>query len=141
MAHIVPSIEFVSGVKYGMQNGQSLTQSLERQLGRSKDRFHWEMARWFAAYKSGHRYHREFPSIYQQSLVSILEEGLRGAPIVHALDELEAEMLFEFETQWKAYVERLPTILSIPLLLLFFPAYIVLLFGPLINSFLAGVGQ
>ena len=62
-------------------------------------------------------------------------------PILKHLENIEAEMLEEFEIQWKSYLDSLPTKLSLPLLFLFFPSYVILIFGPLIITFLQGVNS
>ena len=139
MAHLVPSISFVSGLKDKIQCGHSLATAVDELVLTNEGPFFIKLHSWWVAKKSGHKVSEHFSSEYQAALIQILDEGLNGAPIYQALQSLEQEMLEEFERQWKAYLERLPVILSLPLLFLFFPAYVILLFGPLLNQFLIEV--
>lgn len=139
MAHIVPSISFVKHLKSQLQAGKSLSFALEAFLERNNNSFGRDLQKWWLLKKHGQHFQVENRSPFQQSLFKIMDEGLKGAPVYEFLENLELEMEEEFERQWKLYLEKLPMILSIPLLFLFFPAYVVLLFGPLLNQFLQGV--
>ena len=139
MAHIVPSIEFVMGVKSRMERGESLASCIEQQLRGQSDGFSLQMRRWWQGYTSGCSWDEGIKTTYQRALLKILEEGLKGAPVHQSLCQLEVEMCDEFERQWKLYLDSLPSRLSLPLLFLFFPAYVILLFGPLLNQFLLEV--
>lgn len=135
MAHLVPSISFVSTIKTNIAQGMSVSSALESSIQREDSDFAKQMLFWKATRERGKVY-RPFKSHFQQSFLEIINSGLDGAPIYEHLCLLEAQMIQEFERQWKLYLESLPFKLSIPLLLFFFPAYIVLLFGPLIMQFL-----
>lgn len=139
MAHLVPSIEFVGEVISEVEQGRSVLEALERSTHSPCNDFVFKVGLWLEYRKNSETNKVRFSSHYQQGLIEILEEGLRGAPVHEHLNVLHSEMSEEFERQWKSYLQNLPMKLSIPLLLFFFPAYVVLLFGPLVVQFLSGV--
>ncbi len=140
MAHIVPSISFVKTLKRHLQSGKSVGFAIDQSILEETSEFSVLVQKWKAQLgKTNQENCLPVETHYQRGLFEILRCGLDGAPIFELLADLEAEMLIEFERQWKSYLERLPLLLSLPLLLFFFPAYIILMFGPLITQFLMEV--
>lgn len=139
MVHIVPSMAFIRDVKTQLEQGVSVEQAIQLVVLESKEPFYTKMKLWLAYYKNSLSDHLTFKTQYQKNLLEILRLGLQGAPIYAHLASLEQEMKQEFERQWKAYLDSLPMKLSIPLLLFFFPSYVILLFGPLVIQFLGEV--
>ncbi len=141
MVHIVPSISFIKQFKSQIKSGLSVSGSLKRTLAMEETHFSKKVQLWWSAYRNGSSSRYSFSSHYEKAFIEALEQGLQGAPILKAVENIEDEMLQEFEIQWKSYLESLPTKLSIPLLFLFFPSYVILIFGPLIVTFLQGVSS
>ncbi|CAN5605105.1 hypothetical protein BH10BDE1_BH10BDE1_21020 [soil metagenome] len=75
-------------------------------------------------------------SVYRQSLFLILESGIAGQAILPALKDLRSEIEAQLELDMKAHVESLPLKTLIPLLLCMFPAFLILLLGPITRNFL-----
>lgn len=75
-------------------------------------------------------------TIYRQSFFTILTAGAAGAAILPALKELRAEIENQIELDMKAHVESLPLKMLIPLLLCMFPAFLILLLGPITRNFM-----
>ena len=123
----------------GIEHGCSVQETLAKLTQYPEDSFSEKMALWLTYKKNGVAREVVFKTQYQQNFIEILSHGLAGAPIYEHITILEREMDEEFERQWKAYLESLPMKLSLPLLLFFFPAYVILLFGPLIMQFLMEV--
>ncbi|MEM7646627.1 MAG: type II secretion system F family protein [Pseudomonadota bacterium] len=137
MVHIAPSVAFVIQLKFMMGKGHSVADAVHSLCERGDDCFHRNIQTWWAAYQSGQhgRWNHLFKTHHQKCLIEMIMIGLEGGPIYHHLESLQEDMEREFERQWKSYLESLPIRLSLPLLLLFFPAYVVLLFGPLVIQF------
>jgi hypothetical protein len=76
-------------------------------------------------------------SRYREQLFQLLESGKKGEPILKEWRSLRLELENQIETDLKAHVESLPFKMLIPLLLLLFPAFLVLLFGPIMQMFLS----
>ena len=136
MGHIVPSLSFVRGLQSGLEQGLSVLESFEKNIAESSNEFNLKMSLWLSYEKNGIHNQVQFETHYQKHLIEILRCGLSGTPIYDHLCHLENEMKKEFDRQWKAYWGSLPLKLSIPLLIFFFPSYIILLFGPLVIQFL-----
>ena len=136
MNHMVPSLSFVRDFSTGLEQGLSVLESFEQSLAKENNQFTLKMSLWWSYEKNGVQNQVQFKTHYQKHLIEIIRNGLLGAPIYDHLCHLESEMNKEFDRQWKAYLESLPLKLSIPLLIFFFPSYIILLFGPLALQFL-----
>lgn len=139
MGHIVPSIEFIDDLLSEIEQGQSVVTAIEKVSKVQNSAFAMKIGLWLEYYRNSLESGVEFRSQYQSNLIEVLQAGMDGAPIHEHLNYLRKEMNAEFERQWKAYLEGLPMKLSLPLLLFFFPSYVVLLFGPLLIKFLQGV--
>lgn len=75
-------------------------------------------------------------SLYRQSLFSLLFVGVQGNSILPQLRELRSEIEAQLELDMKAHIESLPLKMLIPLLLGMFPAFLILLLGPITQNFL-----
>lgn len=76
-------------------------------------------------------------SCYRENLFQLLELGKRGAPILREWRALRREIELQIEADLKGHVDALPFKMLIPLLLLMFPAFLILLFGPITQAFLS----
>lgn len=137
MVHIVPSISFLKSFIKELEQGCGVVQSIRNSADTERTTFSAQVLIWSVQYQqSGDSNQWEPQTHFQSSLQQLLIIGLGGGPIYQNLLQLEQEMQEEFEIQWKGYIESLPQKLSIPILFFYFPAYIVLLFGPLITQFM-----
>lgn len=75
--------------------------------------------------------------LYRERLFWLLESGYAGAPVLRELRALKSETLEQLELDLKNHVERLPLKMLLPLLLLMFPAFLILLFGPMMTQLLS----
>jgi hypothetical protein len=73
-------------------------------------------------------------SVLRQSLWSLYSRGLLGEPILPSLLLIEQEIHECCEIQMQKFISSLPIKLLIPLLLLQFPAFLLLLLGPLFSN-------
>ena len=74
-------------------------------------------------------------TLYRQSLFVILMDGLRGNSILPRLRELRNEIEAQLELDMKSHVDSLPLKMLAPLLLCMFPAFLILLLGPITQNF------
>ena len=75
-------------------------------------------------------------TLFREDLFSILAAGVQGQAILTRLKELRTEIEAQLELDMKAHVESLPMKMLIPLLLCMFPAFLVLLLGPITRNLL-----
>jgi hypothetical protein len=79
-------------------------------------------------------------SRYRRSLLELLERGLRGESIYVYLCQLEQETIEACQDEISRKLSKLPFLLLGPLLLMQFPAFLLLLFGPLLQNFFHSLG-
>ncbi len=75
-----------------------------------------------------------FESNILQSYFEILKEGLRGVPILEKLRDFEGEISESLELELQKAHNKLPYMLMIPLMLFIFPAFLVLILGPILKT-------
>ncbi len=73
---------------------------------------------------------------FRESLFNILAAGLRGEAVLKDLEAVKSDIQQQLELDMKSHVETLPFKMLIPLLLFLFPAFLILLFGPIVRAFL-----
>lgn len=76
-------------------------------------------------------------SRFRENMFQLLESGKRGAPILRDWRKLRQEIEMQIEVDLKGHIDALPFKMLIPLLLLMFPAFLILLFGPITQSLLS----
>lgn len=77
----------------------------------------------------------------RRAVFQTIVDGDRGQPILARLRELTGEIEAQLELDLKTHVEALPMKMLLPLLLLLFPAFLLLLLGPITHHFLEVLGQ
>lgn len=73
-------------------------------------------------------------SFLLQSLFELMYRGLIGESIAQELEVLRTDLLEESLHDLDIQIRRLPVILSLLMVLFIFPAYLILLLGPVIQS-------
>jgi hypothetical protein len=72
---------------------------------------------------------------YRRSLLDLFARGIHGESIYQQVLTLEAELTEICYDDINRHVAQLPVKMLIPLLFLIFPAYFVLLLGPIVQNF------
>jgi hypothetical protein len=80
-------------------------------------------------------------SPYRRELISLVGLGLSGAPVVAKLRELEVEIRWACQDELDLFIARLPLRALLPVLLIQFPAFLILLFGPILSEFTRSLSQ
>jgi hypothetical protein len=146
MDSVNPVLECVWFVEEGIRRGESVREALSRWADRSA-----------ACQRDGNRYHRDFrlqvlhllrnmegssagalatQSPYRENFFQVLLAGFHGEAILADLMLLKTDIQNQLELDMKSHVETLPFKMLVPLLLFLFPAFLILLFGPITRSFL-----
>jgi len=76
---------------------------------------------------------------HREQLFLLLEAGKRGSSVLTEWRVLRREVEAQLEMDLKGHVESLPLKMLMPLLLLLFPAFLILLFGPIVRAFLSAI--
>ena len=139
MEGLAPPMKLVLSIKYGMDRGDSVRTALQKYFENRQDEFSQQVFKWYGLLQVGNSPQEVLSSLkspYRKALLSVLERGLRGEPIYTVLLQLEQEMAEAARDEMERFVAVLPVKMLLPLLLLQFPAYLILLLGPLLKSFL-----
>lgn len=72
----------------------------------------------------------------EKSLLQVLQRGLAGESILPMLRELEIDLIERSEAEIEEFTQKLGLRSLLPLLLLVFPGYLVLLLGPTLERLL-----
>lgn len=141
MVGINPLYKVITDIRTQIEGGVSLKSALTNYLQKNEDGFSLQIRAWFISLQHQADQNclvEKFTSPYRRVFFQILESGLRGQMIHEALCQLEEEVAFACDQELELALQRLPFKLMVPLLALLFPAYLILLIGPVIQQFLEG---
>jgi hypothetical protein len=126
-------------VRVSLEGGEALRVSLFR-FAEMKDSFlYLKFKRWLTHFdQSGGESCAEtfFSNHHVQIFLEILTQGLEGHSIYERVKAMEEEFIEVCKDEFQRELDKLPYVLMIPLLLFMFPAYMLLLLGPILNLFL-----
>lgn len=151
MVGMNPVLECVWFVEEGLRRGDSVREALSRwsDISIMSDRNHDRYSRDFRLQvlrllRDMETRDKESPtravstslSPHRENFFQILLAGFRGEAVLADLELLKADIQNQLELDMKSHVETLPFKMLVPLLLFLFPAFLILLFGPITRSFL-----
>lgn len=144
MENMTPSMSCLIIVLRTLAEGKSLKQGVDHYIANQPGKFANQLALWLH-YFSNDRL-QELPNLdlesdCQRAVLDCLEAGFRGFPIQSSLKNLllEAETAAKIEVQ--EYLALLPLRALLPLFLFQFPAFIAIIFGPLLLQMFTGVSD
>jgi hypothetical protein len=143
MEGVAPPLSLLLCVKRGLEKGQPAKVGILLYLKRHQGEFPEQVSRWLALLQQGKDTHgliKEISSPHRQVILQLLERGLRGEAIYNVLLTLEEEVIEACQEEMSTKLAKLPFILLVPLLLFQFPAFLLLLFGPLLQNFFHSLG-
>jgi hypothetical protein len=126
-------------VRVSIEGGEALRVSLLRFCETEQTLRHLKLKQWLAYFdQTGGESCAEifFKNHHTQIFLEILGQGLSGHSIYERVRVLEEEFIETCEEEFQKELDKLPYILMIPLLLFMFPAYLLLLLGPILKLFL-----
>jgi hypothetical protein len=143
MECVAPPLALLLAVKRSLEKGQPTKSGILNYLKKEAGDFPQFVSKWLAHLQQGQSTHellRQNISLHRRVLLQLLERGLRGESIYNPLCQLEVEIIEACEHELSQKLARLPLLLLIPLLLFQFPAFLLLLFGPLLQNFFHSLG-
>lgn len=123
-------------LRTSLECGEALRPVLTEFFKTNETHFSIKLSEWLFLFDQTGKSHQVFVSHHAQILVTILAEGLGGHAIYERLLGYEEELLEHIENVIQQKLDALPYILMVPLLLLMFPAYLILILGPVLNNFI-----
>jgi hypothetical protein len=138
MESIAPPLALLLVIKRTLERGLPAKQGVLLYLKQNNNEFSLVVAQWLALLQQGKntkQFIAQIPSQYRQVLLQILERGFAGEAIYNFILVLEEEIMEACHEELSNKLARLPFFLLIPLLLFQFPAFLLLLFGPILQNF------
>lgn len=136
-----PTLRLIMNLREGLEKGDSIRRTLESFIQEEEGALPVYLQRWWLLKKSDQNSSMSDFSLSQQSVVSLIERGLQGETIGPALSLLEREVFEKCESEIDEFAQTLPIKSLLPLLLLIFPAYLMILLGPLVEELLSSLNQ
>lgn len=143
MEGLAPPLALLLSVKRSIEKGESVKVGILAYLKRHSGEFPEVVTQWLALLQQGQDPRvclQALSSIYRRSLLQILERGLQGEAIHGILIRLEQEFIEACHEEITKKLSLLPFLILVPLLLFQFPAFLLLLFGPLLKNFFHSLG-
>jgi hypothetical protein len=143
MEHIAPPLQLILNVKRAIESGNSVRSGLLMYVQTDSSEFSQDVSKWVSLMDQGLKttsvIHRQ-RSQYRRSLLELLERAMHGESVHLFLCQLEIEIIDACHDEIARKLSKLPFLLLAPLLLMQFPAFLMLLFGPLLQNFFHSLG-
>jgi hypothetical protein len=141
MEGLAPPLKCLIEMQAALQNGEAVQKGVFRYLQSASltEEFAMQLRRFLFAWEQGQDWRAviaQVRSSQRRILLEIIANGLAGQPILQHLEELKSEIVEACDSDIRRHLELLPILLLAPLLLLQFPAFLLLLFGPLVSRLL-----
>jgi hypothetical protein len=144
LAYINPLLNSISELRHRLEAGESLRASLPLCLNTNDSGWNNLARRWLIAHEHGtptEKIVSEIKSPFRRIFLEMLAAGLNGAPIFQNLLELEKEVHAACELEIEENLRRLPFLSLLPVLFFMFPAFLLLLLGPVLLHLLQELSQ
>jgi hypothetical protein len=139
---LAPPLQLAIEMQSSLANGESIRSGIVRFASDSSsdttDEFARVVRRFLIAWDQSQDWRsilKQVASPYRRSLLELAAHGLSGQSIQAPLAELQREIETACDEEIKLHIDMLPLKMLLPLLLLQFPAFMMVLFGPLLSRF------
>lgn len=138
MESVAPPMRCLIQIQSSIANGESVRVALAKYVAGASTScaFALSVRKFLFAWEQGHDWRsaiRELRSPWRRSLLEIFACGLAGQSISAQLESLREEIASACDLEIRGHIEMLPLKMLAPLLLFQFPAFLLLLFGPLLR--------
>ncbi|MFP5518449.1 MAG: hypothetical protein ACLGGX_00975 [Bdellovibrionia bacterium] len=140
MEAIAPIMEMIWQVRFGLEEGVSIRASLTRLA--SDDVEAKDITLFLSVFSQGMPltdFYADLKSPQRQLFFKLMEKGLRGDSILKPLKELELETQKYCEEHVEWCLSVLPFKMLLPLFFLQLPAFLLVLFGPILFNLLHSI--
>lgn len=145
MEGLAPPLKCVIEVQSAIKNGESTRAGLDRyaKVAPARDDFAAAVRRLLVARERGSEWRRalEGQNPHRRALLEVLACGLAGQSIASQLEALRCEIVRACEADVREQLEMLPIKMLAPLLLFQFPAFLLLMFGPLLRHLIEEINR
>jgi hypothetical protein len=144
MEHLSPALTVLLQIRWEMENGSSLRESVQTYLRQCSDgEFDRTLREWSVRKSHGQSARcclESTRSPYRRALLDLFERGWAGEPVLKAFEALEKEIELACDAELDHFVLSLPFRAMLPLLFLHLPAYLMLLLGPILSDLTRSLG-
>lgn len=142
MESLSPSLKCLYSIKRCLAQGLSLFEALKQFVEQCDSPFSVSLMIWLNYFESNNL--ENFPdqrwsSNYQPMLIESFRMGLTGCPIEERIDQLILEVEAAHRLEVDEFITLLPLKALMPVFLFQFPAFLLLIFGPVLSEFFKGV--
>ncbi len=144
MEYLAPPLQLITEIKRAIESGASVRSGVLVYIQNSTSEFSRDVSKWISWQDRGldvSSLVQGQKSRYRRSLLELLGRGLQGEGIYSYLLMLEVETIEACDDEISRKITKLPFLLLVPLLLMQFPAFLLLLFGPLLENFFHSLGS
>ncbi|MEQ1875003.1 MAG: hypothetical protein ABL958_00060 [Bdellovibrionia bacterium] len=142
MENLAPPLRCLITVRTSLENGEGTAVGVKKYLQAvPPDDFTPLVARWFFEIEQGLAPGKPRMTPQRKILLEVLRAGIQGQPIHARLVQLEEDFIQSCDDQLTRELDVLPLKTLIPLLLFQFPAYLLLMFGPLLDQFTRSLSE
>ena len=136
MDTLAPPLKALIHIKLKIQSGLSTRESIREYVKESLNcEFAKNLGLWLFEVESEKKVSTSYDKHpYRKMLVEVLLQGLEGDQILKSLEILEEEMIQAAHSDLDRQLKKLPVVVMFPLLLLQLPAFLILIFGPLLSK-------
>jgi hypothetical protein len=138
-----PVLEAVRELHWRIASGHSMREALRLYLDVCTSPFAQTLREWWtlrAQDKVGKNERQAFTTHLQRAVLEVIERGIGGQPTLEHLKTLEQEIELAAQAELEAHIGALPFKVLLPLLFFQFPAYLILLLGPLLRDLSSKMG-
>jgi hypothetical protein len=138
MEGLAPTLKCLIEIQSAIQNGETIRAGILHYLKASDcdEQFSGEIRRFLFAWDQGHDWRAvvsQCKSPQRKALFDVMAVGFQGVPVQPYIADLRNEMVQACEVEVLRHLEVLPVLMLVPLLIFQFPAFLLLLFGPLLG--------
>ena len=136
MENLAPPLEMLLSVRWSLEKGDSVRIAVLSYIEEISDpRWKDDVLLWWSLCQVRGEtgpFHQRQQSLYRRTVLQTLEQGLAGASIYQQICQLEEETCQACEDEIEKHSALLSIRALIPLLFFQFPAFFILLLGPLL---------
>lgn len=138
MEGMSPPLICLTEMQMAVRNSEPVRSGLSRYLesAMASDDFAPELRRFLFAWDQGQEWRDRVGKIkspHRRALIDLIAMALQGQPILSHLDELRIDLVQATNDEITQHMELLPIKMMVPLLFFQFPAFLILLFGPILS--------
>jgi len=136
-----PPLKCLIEMHSSIQNGEAIRAGIFRYLQNAtkRDEFASQVRSFLFLWEQGRDWRTllgQIKSPYRRALIEIVANGLQGQSILSQIEDLRAEIVSACDLEIRHHIEMMPLKMLVPLLIFQFPAFLVLMFGPLLRNLL-----